>query len=168
MYENAQNLITKLHLKPHPEGGWYREVYRSNEWINAESISPRFNRKRCFSTGIYYMLCGKEFSAWHRIQSDELWHHYQGCGIVLHIIDPEGQYTHVEIGNIHSENPAFQIAVPAQYWFAVETKDKNSFFLSGCTVAPGFDFADFEFAQFAKLSIEFPQHKEILQKFCIR
>lgn len=168
MYDNAQKLINCLQLNAHPEGGWYREVYRSSEWLKGENISPRFKGNRCFSTGIYYMLCGNEFSAWHRVQSDEVWHHYQGCGILLHILNPEGGYNQVELGNIHSENPVFQFVVPAQHWFAVETLDKDSFFLAGCTVAPGFEFEDFELAEFAKLSVQFPQHKELLQKFCIR
>ncbi|MGL4550318.1 MAG: cupin domain-containing protein [Gemmataceae bacterium] len=138
----AQEWIDALELAAHPEGGWFREVYRSAEVIPHAALPPRFGGARAFSTAIYFLLRAGEVSAWHRIASDEGWHHLDGDPLTLHLISPDGGYRAERVGR----DPAagvFPFAVaPAGWWFGASVE--RGFALVSCTVAPGFDFADFE------------------------
>lgn len=155
--------VDKLGLVPHPEGGWYKEVYRSEDSIGAAGLPERFGGARSFSTSIYFLLAGDHFSAFHRIKSDELWHFYAGDGLTVHIIAPDGELSTIELGNKPEEGETFQGVVPAGSWFAAEPKG-GGYGLVGCTVAPGFDFADFEMADRETLQAEFPQHRELIKR----
>ncbi len=160
MHTEINQLVSKLGLEPHPEGGFYKETYRSSL-----SFAPTgFTAERAVSTCIYFMLTSGSFSAFHRIKSDEIWHFYRGAPIQLHIISANGSYRHVRIGNdiLNGEHPQF--IVKAGDWFASEVVDPDSYALAGCTVAPGFDFADFEMAQRDALSAAFPTHREIIAR----
>jgi len=157
--------VDKLQLLPHPEGGFYRENYRSPETIDAASVPERFSGTRSISTAIYFLITAGNFSAFHRIKSDECWHFYTGDPLWVHLInDATGEYSIIELGNDLSGTGVFQAVVPAGYWFASETKAGGSFSLVGCTVAPGFDFADFELAQRNQLIPEFPAHTILIQR----
>ena len=154
-----KELTQKLGLIPHPEGGFYKETYRSEGEIKKPYPGAEI---RSFSTGIYFLLVSGNFSAFHRIRQDEMWHFYDGSVIDLHIISPDGEYRLVKIGNDFAFGEVPQYVVKAGDWFASEVASPNSYALAGCTVSPGFDFADFEMAKADELAQQFPEHSEII------
>lgn len=156
---DARLLIDKLALQPHPEGGYYRETYRSKE----SSSLAGFDGQRNFSTAIYFMLTSENFSAFHRIKSDEVWHFYTGSPLYVHVIDKNGKYTRHTVGLNLSDGAVPQLVVKAGDWFGSSVVEKNSYSFVGCTVAPGFDFRDFEMANREALVREFPQHAEVIE-----
>lgn len=156
----ARYWIEKLKLSAHPEGGWFKETYRSNELIAKQALPKRFPESRNFSTAIYYLLEEGDFSAFHSIKSDEMWHFYDGMPLEIIEIDSTGILTKHMLG---LENLP-QITIPANRWFAA--RPTGSFTLVGCTVSPGFDFADFEMANKNELMKAFPLHKEIIATMC--
>ncbi|MEI6822226.1 MAG: cupin domain-containing protein [Bacteroidota bacterium] len=160
--KDANYWINHLQLLKHPEGGYYKEVYRSEELINQNHLPNRFNGDRCFCTAIYFLLQKNDFSAFHRIKSDETWHFYQGTSLTLYMIDESGVLTSSILGNNPENNESLQITIPQNTWFAAHVNDKSSYTLTGCTVAPGFDFADFELGKRNELINLFPQHKEVI------
>lgn len=162
---NADFYIRQLNLQPHPEGGYYAETYRSKGIIPATALEG-FSGGRHFSTAIYYLLRQGDFSAFHRIKSDECWHYYAGDTLHIHILHNDGRYEYVSLGTAIGKGETFQFVVPANTWFAAECAAKSSFILSGCTVAPGFDFADFEMADKASLLSAFPENKMIISRLC--
>src|SRR5688572_1735873 len=131
----ADQLITQYQLQAHPEGGYYRETYRSNEIIPVVSLPPRFKGQRHFSTAIYFLLEGQQFSAFHRIQSDECWHFYAGVGLAIYILYPDGRGEIMRLGDDLENGYSFQQVVPAGCWFASKPVDENGFSFVGCTVA---------------------------------
>lgn len=163
---NAEFYINKLGLKRHPEGGYYVQTYRSPEHIAAKSLPDRFNQDRPLSTAIYYLLEANDFSAFHRIKSDECWHFYAGGSLLIHVIERYGKYYSIRLGANIQNGEIFQFVVPALCWFAVEPAPSTTFALTGCTVAPGFDFADFEMAQANSLCDTFPQHHQNIVRLC--
>ena len=138
---DATELISQLQLLPHPEGGHYRETYRSQLQVE----TPR--GRRAASTAILFLLAAGERSRWHRIASDEAWHHHGGGSLTLYEVSPEGNGRRIQLGlNLEAgERP--QHVVAAGNWFAAEPLADSGWSLVSCTVAPGFDFADFELAQ---------------------
>lgn len=157
----ADNLIEYLGLVQHPEGGWFRETYCSQEQIQADALPQRFGGKRAFSTAIYFMLKSGGISALHRIKSDEIWHFYSGIQLLIHIISPDGSYSKVILGGDLASGQQFQYVVSAGCWFGAEPVG-TGYVLVGCTVAPGFDFADFELARREELMLRYPQHVELI------
>ncbi len=165
---NVSLLVETLGLLPHPEGGYYKETYRSGETIPADALTGKFAGERNYATAIYFLLEQGNFSAFHRIQSDECWHFYAGQTLHVHMIDPQGTYTLIRLGNELENGETFQAVVPAGYWFASETAPGGSFSLVGCTVSPGFDFADFELANALQLTAMFSQHSSLIKRLCRR
>jgi predicted cupin superfamily sugar epimerase len=161
---DAQFFIQHLNLLPHPEGGYFKEVYRAAETIAANALPQRFSGSRSFSTSIYYLLQQGDFSTFHRIKSDECWHYYAGETLLVHMIDGVGKYSCVMLGQNIEKGETFQFVVPAGVWFASEPASGTAFSLVGCTVSPGFDFDDFEIADRSKLLSAFSQHNEIIQR----
>ncbi len=154
-----EQYITHLKLQPHPEGGYYRESYRSAAIIpNPEG----FNGPRNCSTAIYYLLPANQFSAFHRIKSDECWHFYAGGCLLIHILERGGAYTCIRLGDNTEAGEVFQYVVPANAWFASEPATGVQFSLVGCTVAPGFDFRDFEMADRSILNAFFPGNASVI------
>ena len=168
--KDAQYWIDALGLEPLPEeGGWYREVYRSAESIPADALPDRFDGPRCFATQIYYLLGSDEFSAFHRIRQDETWHFYEGSPLTLHTLGPEGTYAQVCLGR-DVPDEQFQFTVPAGTYFAATVDhaanagEAATYALVGCTVAPGFEFADFEAPPRADLLAQYPEHAAIIHR----
>jgi uncharacterized protein len=157
--------IDALQLKPHPEGGFYRETYRALLQIEKSALRGLFKGDRSASTAIYFLIDGDNFSAFHRIASDEMWHFYAGGPLAVEIIDPAGRYSQILVGNDPEGGEQFQAVVPAGFWFASHVRSPGSYSLVGCTVAPGFDFAEFEIAQRAALIAEYPQHRALIERF---
>ncbi len=162
----ADYWIERLGLQRHPEGGWFREVYRATESIAAEALPARFRSPHPFCTAIYFLLGADEVSALHRLKSDEAWHFYAGAAITVHAIAPDGVLTHVTLGPSAGTAAAFQTVIPAGYWFGatVAGDSRDAFALVGCTVAPGFLFEDFELARRSELIAQFPQHRSLIER----
>ncbi len=157
MNHAAAHWIEQLGLQPHPEGGYFSQTYRAEESIPPLGLPERFAGPRAFSTAIYFLLTGNQFSAFHRIRSDEIWHFYAGSALTLHVIHPDGRFEQIKL-----VPGQFQALAPAGCWFAATVDDTASYTLVGCTVAPGFDDADFELAERSTIIAQFPQHAEIL------
>lgn len=166
MLYDAKYFVEKYRMQLHPEGGWFRETYRSDEMVLGEHLPNRFGDGRCFSTAIYFLLEGEQFSGFHRIKSDELWHFYAGGPLHVYVITPQGDLEIIKLGNNPDNGEVFQAVVKAGCWFASQPAMPHSFCLVGCTVAPGFDFADFELAKAQVLAKQFPQHQTIINKLC--
>lgn len=158
----AQRYIKQLQLIKHPEGGYFKEVYRSGEIILPGHLPKRYRSSRNFSTSIYFLLEGKQFSAFHLLQSDELWHFYDGSSVLIYIIDQKGNLSTQKLGKGKANN--FQIVIKRKNWFAAELEDKKSFALFGCTVAPGFNFDDFKLGDRSQLFNKYPQHKTLISR----
>jgi uncharacterized protein len=152
------NWVEQLELLPHPEGGYYKETYRSASMVDVDG----FEGNRNLATGIYFLITEGNFSAFHRIKSDEMWHFYAGDPLIVHVIHPNGTYESLTIGNDLTKKQRPQGLVPAGAWFASETL--GDYALVGCTVSPGFDFQDFELAKRDELSQLFPAHREIIER----
>lgn len=161
---DAKYWIQKLRLEPHPEGGYFRQTYVSDVVIVREALPAGFGGARPVSTAIYFLLEREKFSAFHRLRSDELWHFYAGGSLVVHVIDDAGCYSEILLGNDAEAGEVFQAVVKAGCWFASRVRDGKSFALVGCTVAPGFDFEDFEMAKRDELARAYPQHRELIAK----
>lgn len=164
--KSATDYIQQLQLEPHPEGGYYSRTYASEELISGNALPQRFGADRLISTAIYFLLDGKNFSAFHRIKSDELWHFYAGDGLQIYVIHPDGRGEILKLGNDLSNGFSFQHVVKAGCWFASKPITENGFSFAGCTVAPGFDFADFELAEKDELLKLYPQHNQWISRFC--
>ena len=157
------NMLTKkLNLQAHPEGGYYTEVYRSEGII--ETNEDLFPDGRHYSTSIYYLLESKDWSHFHRIKSDEVWHHYEGSSATIHVLSKSGDYRKLYLGNDLESGQLPQLVVPAGTWFGVTVDDPESYTLCGCTVSPGFDFDDFEMADRTALIKQYPNHEAIITK----
>ena len=161
--ERIKHLVQSLDLQPHPEGGWYRESYRSPEMIPISALPERFDSQRCFCTSIYFLLSGDEFSAFHRIKQDEVWHFYDGDALTVHVIDKGGGYLEKKLGRNVEAGECFQQVVEAGDYFAASLAS-DGFALVGCTVAPGFDFADFEMPSCHSLLELYPQHAAVIKQ----
>jgi uncharacterized protein len=160
----VDELVALLQLSPHPEGGYFRETFRSADPVRRTGDGA--SADRAAGTAIYFLLPGGTFSAWHRVASDEIWHHYDGRPLELHTIDPAGTYGVVRLGRDLARGERPQGAVPAGWWQAARPVappgGDTSYALCGCTVSPGFEFADFEMPTRAALRQRFPQLGEIV------
>jgi predicted cupin superfamily sugar epimerase len=160
----AREWIDGLQLRRHPEGGWFRETYRSGELLAAAALPPRFGGDRALATAIYFLLEGDDFSALHRLKADEVWHHYDGTGVTLHIFDAGGNYSTVTLGRELRAGQLPQAVVRAGCLFGATVSDPRSFALVGCTLAPGFDFADFAMPGRDDLCRLYPRHRSLIER----
>ncbi|MCG8582572.1 MAG: cupin domain-containing protein [Bacteroidales bacterium] len=160
----VETIIRALDLSPHPEGGYFKETYRSVGEIKESSLCGDYKGSRNYSTCIYFLLTSDNFSAFHRIKQDEIWHFYDGSPIRLHVITPEGYYSNHIIGRNIMECEIPQFVVTGGCWFAAEVVDMNAHSLVGCTVSPGFSFEDFELKPRKELVSLFPQLEEVIAR----
>ncbi len=158
-------LVRRFQLKAHPEGGFYAETYRSPDVIPVHCLPEGVMGAKNVCTAILYLLAGSDFSALHRIRQDEMWHFYLGGPLRLVMISPEGKLTEVLLGQNVAAGEYVQYVVPAGYWFGARPVDATAFSFVGCTVAPGFDFDDFELGDRAELLEDFPRHKETVLSY---
>jgi predicted cupin superfamily sugar epimerase len=157
------DLVRRFELQAHPEGGYFRETYRSAARVNRDGAGA--GETRAASTAIYYLLCDGAHSAWHRIKSDEVWHFYAGEPLLVHVLDENGQLVTHQLGNaLTHPGTVFQAVVPAGLWFAAECADPATFALVGCTVAPGFEFSEFELADVDALRSAYPAQAEFITR----
>jgi uncharacterized protein len=160
--KDAAYWISRLNLAPHPEGGWFRQTYAAGLTIPRNALPPQFAGARPASTAIYFLLDAQNFSAFHRLRSDELWHFYAGGPLIVHVIDSEGRLDEMLLGGDPDAGESFQGVVKAGCWLAARVKNPGSYALAGCTMAPGFDFADFELAT-RELAARYPQHRALIE-----
>ncbi|WP_076791708.1 cupin domain-containing protein [Chlorobium sp. KB01] len=163
--QKAEYWIDRLQLLPHPEGGFYRETYRSSASYSFTGNAP-FEGSRFFATAIYYLLRNSECSKLHRIHSDELWFFHAGDPLKVHLFPERGEPSSFTLGTSADEGQVFQEFVPAGIWFgaALAHPEKESYALVSCVVAPGFDFRDFSFADRAALLQQFPGNKPLIER----
>ncbi len=154
-----KDLVAAYGLEPHPEGGFFRETYRS-----AEKMTTRGGVERPISTGILFLLPEGEKSRLHRIKSDELWHFHLGGALRLTQISPEGKVEDFILGPDVSKGQLLQHVVPARYWFGAQPETGSGFCFVGCTVAPGFDFADFDLGSRPTLLARFPNAQDVVTR----
>jgi len=162
MTATAQTYINTLGLQAHPEGGFFRETYRSGQTMAVVVADAGTVVRRNVCTGIYFLLEQGNFSAFHRIKSDEMWHFYAGQALEVLELTTSGELRCTRLGPDILQGDVPHCVVPADTWFAARVAAAGAFALVGCTVAPGFDFADFCLAQREALSASFPQHSRLI------
>lgn len=165
--KNANYYIQKLGLIKHPEGGYFKEVYRCDELLEKERLPQRYNGDRNMSTSIYYLLENDDFSSFHKLKSDEIWHFYKGTSVMIYVIDEHGILTENILGDDLDKNEHLQFTIKKGTWFAARIIQPHSFVLIGCTVAPGFNFADFEMGKRSDLLKWFPEYKNIIERLTV-
>jgi predicted cupin superfamily sugar epimerase len=156
----ARDYVEKLKLQAHPEGGWFAEHYRST--LNLEVAG--FEGSRNAATSIYFLLEAGQFSALHRIKSDEIWHFYEGGALDIIEIDLKGNLITTRLGRNLRDGEQLSYTVKAGHWFGSRPSAGSEFSLVGCTVSPGFDFADFEMPDQSWFLQEFPRHEAIIRE----
>lgn len=158
-------LVQKLELAAHPEGGFYKEIYRSSDTI--KPLDARYNgNERAAATVIYYLLKRNDFSAWHRVNSDESWQYCSGSSLTLYIIESDAKLKKVLIGNPYiDDNAVFHYTVRNGLWFCAVPNDADNYTLVTCSVSPGFDFADWKLAERAALLFEYPEYSDLIEQF---
>jgi predicted cupin superfamily sugar epimerase len=161
---DAAYWIDKLQLTPHVEGGAFREVYRSELVIPRHSLPLFFQGDRPASTHIYFLLTAGQFSAFHRIAADELWHFYSGDPLLVYEITHNGRLVTHRLGGDPEKGESFFAVVHAGSWFGSALADGGGYALVGCSVAPGFDFADFELAERGVLAAQYPEQAELIRR----
>lgn len=160
----ADYWIEKLEMIQHPEGGYFKETFRADEKTVAAQLPERYSTERCISTSIYFLLTTESVSNFHRLNSDEIWHFHNGGAARIHMISPDGVYGYKDIGTSLEDGQQLQVIIPRHSWFAAEVISED-YILVGCTVAPGFEFEDFELAQRTELSDEHPELSSLIERF---
>ena len=162
--QDPQYYISKLGLEPHPEGGYFKRTFASQEQITDQELTVDFEGKRMLYTSIYFLLTSNDVSHFHRLQSDELWYYHAGSPLSVHMIDENGEYTEHKLGLDLENGEVPQVLVPKNTIFGSSVKDRETFSLVGCMVSPGFEYQDFELFTQEELLLKYPQHKEIIVK----
>nr|WP_294795291.1 cupin domain-containing protein [uncultured Mucilaginibacter sp.] len=158
--EDSNYWVKHLQLTPHPEGGFYKEAYRSSKQVLRNP--PAGLKQAC--TSIYYLISGADFSGFHRIESDEIWYFHKGSALHIHIIDANGALATRELSDKATGN--LQVVVEAGQWFAAELPGADGYVLVSCAVAPGFDFGEFKMAKKVDMTQQYPQHSELVSRLC--
>lgn len=161
MYD-ADQTIQKLNLTPHPEGGYFREIYRNREIIRKEHLPEKYKTDRNIGTSIYFLLDKYQVSKFHILKSDELWHFHSGSSFVIHLLHCDGRYEQINLGPNLDKGETPTVIIPQETWFGSTLKDTSTFGLVSCTVFPGFDFEDFKLARREDLLEKFPAYEEII------
>jgi predicted cupin superfamily sugar epimerase len=160
----SEYLVNLFGMQPHPEGGYYKETYRAKGRIAKDALKDGHAGDRNYSTAIFYLLPKGTRSRLHRLKSDELFHFYLGGTLVLVKISQDGKVEKIRLGHDVASGCQLQHVIPAGTWFGAYPEEASDYCLIGCTVAPGFDFADFEVGAKADLLAQFPQAKEVIEK----
>lgn len=160
---SAQYWKDKLELESHVEGGSFKEVYRSALTLPQQHLTAEHKGDRAASTSIYFLLEHGQFSAFHRIASDEMWHHYDGTTLCIYEIKLDGTLVKHLLGKDIDRGESLQVMIAAGSWFGSRVEVEGGYTLCGCTVAPGFDFEDFELADGDKLSSVYRQHSDLIK-----
>jgi predicted cupin superfamily sugar epimerase len=164
----AEELITLLNLQPHPkEGGYFRETYRSDDRLAAASLPARYGGDRAAGTAIYYLLTPTAISALHRLASDEVFHFYLGDPVRMLQLGPDEATREIILGPDLLAGQQPQVVVPRGFWQGSILEPGGRFALLGCTVAPGFEYADYEHGDRTTLTAQFPRHAELIRRLTL-
>jgi uncharacterized protein len=163
---SAAAWIKHLQLTNHIEGGSFKEIYRSQVTFSKGQLPSTFHGNRSACTHIYFLLQKDQFSAFHRIKSDELWHFYDGDPLIVYEIDEQGNLQEHVLGKDVLSGQQLFCVIHAGNWFASRLVHEGDYALAGCTVSPGFDFADFELAKKDELIKLYPQHEALVNQLC--
>ena len=159
----AEEIIQLLNLEPHPEeGGFFVETYRSVGQVEAHGLPARYAGPRYFGTAIYYLLTPETFSEMHRLQSDEVFHFYLGDPVEMLQLGPDGEGRVVMLGTDLATGMRPQVVVQRGVWQGARLAQGGSYALLGCTVAPGFEYVDYESGQREALIREYPQFETLI------
>lgn len=158
----ADEIIKLLNLRRHPEGGFFKETYRSDECIPQSVLPARYGAARSFYTCIYYMLTAETFSCIHKVASDEIFHFYAGDAIEMLQLFADGSTRSFKIGSNLTAGEVPQVLIPRGVWQGSRLSPGGKFALIGATVAPGFDYADYEEASRAQLLSAYPSERELI------
>lgn len=151
-----EELKEQFHLEKHPEGGWFAEVFET-----------RFRKDgRALAGSIYFLLDGKELSHFHVIDCDEIWYYHEGCGMNIICIDPDGTLHTEKLGMNTGEQP--MVVIKAGTYFAAENNDENGYTFVSCATTPQFTYDGFHLCSVEEMMKLFPQHKALIEKYCIR
>ncbi len=161
---DPQYYVSKLGLVPHPEGGYYKSTFASEERTTDQELSVNFEGERKLYTSIYFLLTSNDVSHFHRLKSDELWYYHAGSPLTIHMIDEDGGYKEIKLGLDLDNREVPQALVPKKSIFGSSVMEEDTYSLVGCMVSPGFEFQDFELFSQAELLSEFPEHKDIIIK----
>lgn len=164
MKKDAAYWIEELDMTEHPEGGYFKETYRSSETLQPAQLPERYATPRQLGTSIYFLLTQERVSNFHRLNSDEIWHFHTGGAGRIHFIHSDGRYEYKDIGATPADGQSFQVVIPRHSWFAAEVIE-DEYILVGCTVAPAFDFADFELADRERLTGAYPALADMISRF---
>ncbi|WP_045515831.1 cupin domain-containing protein [Neobacillus niacini] len=160
--------VSKLGLTPHPEGGYYKRTFESDEQINDNELSVNFEGVRKLYTSIYFLLTSEDVSHFHRLKSDELWYYHGGSSLSIHVIDESGEYQEIKLGMNLDDGEVPQVLVKKNSIFGSSVSEKDICSLVGCMVSPGFEFRDFELFTQKELLDKYPQHQEIIMKLAYK
>lgn len=168
---DASQWIRQLELTPHPEGGYYRETYHSDVWLQDAQTLHKHGGERRSATSIYFLLEGRDVSRFHRLKSDEIWYFHAGSALTVHVITEHGDYQTHALGLDPSKGQTPQLLIPRLHIFGAtldtdeaEPAAGSAFALVSCMVSPGFDFADFELFDRADLLKSYPHHANIIHR----
>ncbi len=156
----AKQIIAALNMRPHPEGGYFAETHRAAEEIPAEALPPRYTGARVHGTAIYYLLTTETCSRLHRLASEEIYHFYLGDPVKMLWLSPEGRGQCMTLGCDVLAGIRPQIIIPKDTWQGAWLEPGSRFALMGCTVAPGFEYADFEMGDRKTLLAAYPQFRK--------
>ncbi len=160
----ADKIISELKLKPHVEGGYFTETYKSPYLVDGKYINENIEGKRPLSTSVYYLLKSGQVSKFHRLKFDEQWFYHSGSTLLIHLIDKDGKLESVKLGPDVTIGEIPQLLVKAGLVLGAEVVKNNSFCLVSCVVTPGFDYRDFTLFESIELTDEFPQHEKLIRK----
>jgi predicted cupin superfamily sugar epimerase len=158
----ADDIKQILHLIPHPEGGSYAQTYKADERIPPEALGSNYDGTRAASTAIYYLLEPGTFSEMHRLRSDEIFHFYLGDPVEMLQLWPDGSSRVVQLGPDLVAGQTPQLVVPRNVWQGSRLIAGGSYALLGCTVAPGFEFADYESGCGDVLIPSYPEQRDLI------
>lgn len=162
---NAQDIIKHYSMQPLPdEGGYYVETYRASETIANHALDSRYTGDRHHSTSILYLITPTSFSKMHRVKSDEIFHFYLGDAVEMLQLKPDGSSEVITMGADLKAGHKQQTVVNNGIWQGTKLKDGGKFALLGCTVSPGFEFADYESGNFNDLAKHFPTHHQLIKE----
>ncbi|MGE7602544.1 cupin domain-containing protein [Peribacillus sp. NPDC097675] len=161
---DANYYVTKLGMEPHPEGGFYKRTFESEERTSDQELSVNFEGKRKLYTSIFFLLGSNDISHLHRLKSDELWYYHAGSPLTISVIDENGDYKESKLGIDLDAGEIPQVLVPKNSIFGSSVRDEDTFSLVGCMVSPGFEFQDFELFTQEELLSKYPQHRDVIMK----
>lgn len=156
---NFRQIIQQLELIPHQEGGYFKEIYKAD--LKMDCTETHGGERHAYTT-IYYLLAGHDFSAWHKVASDETWYFHAGCSLEIFWLDSVGELNRHQLG---AEHLSFQWTIKANTWFCAKPADEASYTLVSCSVAPGFDYRDFTLATSTALIAQYPEHEVMIRRY---